>query len=256
MMDMMELGRRIRQRRENRKLRQADVSDALQVSFQAVSKWERGENAPDIALLPRLARLLDVTVDWLLSGDEAGLDTIEATVLCTGMAGFAARARELAPRELATWMNGIFYSLTEAIRHEGGVPVKYVGDGCLAFFSGGHHADRAVRAACFARRALPGKELLFSVHSGSVFLGAMGHPDYASPDILGDTVNNAFLLLPWLEAKGTAHLAITETTRALLADVPACSPLKAVFEKGETRLQIFTVADSPGAGSGKMRRTS
>ena len=255
-MDMMELGRRIRRRREARKLRQADVSDALQVSFQAVSKWERGENAPDIALLPRLARMLDVTVDWLLSGDEAGLDTIEATVLCTGMAGFAARARALAPRELATWMNGIFYSLTEAVRHEGGVPVKYVGDGCLAFFSGGHHADRAVRAACFARRALPEKDLLFSMHSGAIFLGAMGHPDYARADILGDTVNNAFLLLPWLEARGGERVGITETTHAQLKESTGCSPLKAVFEKGETHLHIFTVKDNPAKSRGKGRGRS
>ena len=40
-MDMMEPGRWIRQRRENRTLRQADVPDALQVSFQAV--LETGE---------------------------------------------------------------------------------------------------------------------------------------------------------------------------------------------------------------------
>lgn len=40
-MDMMEPGRRIRQRHENRTLRQADVPDALQVSFQAV--LETGE---------------------------------------------------------------------------------------------------------------------------------------------------------------------------------------------------------------------
>lgn len=238
-MDMMELGKRIKRQREKRKLRQADVADALQVSFQAVSKWERGENAPDIGLLPRLARLLDVSVDWLLAGDDFDTDTLEATVLCTGVADFAQRAHQLEPRELATWMNGIFYSLTEVIRHEGGVPVKYVGDGCLAFFSGWRHADRAVRAARFARHSLPLKELLFSLHSGRIFLGAMGHPEYAQPDILGETVNSAFLLLPWIEQHAKTHLGITESVYSLLEEPSGWTSLDRVFTKDGEQMNVY-----------------
>ncbi|MFC1735863.1 helix-turn-helix domain-containing protein, partial [Candidatus Hydrogenedentota bacterium] len=53
-----ELGNRIRSQRKKRGLKQRDVANALQISPQAVSKWERGENAPDVGMLSSLARLL------------------------------------------------------------------------------------------------------------------------------------------------------------------------------------------------------
>lgn len=40
------------------------------MSFQAVSKWERGETLPDITVLPDLARVLETSVDNILSGGE------------------------------------------------------------------------------------------------------------------------------------------------------------------------------------------
>ena len=42
----------------------------MDVSSQAVSKWENDQSCPDISLLPKLAKLLGVSVDTLLSGEE------------------------------------------------------------------------------------------------------------------------------------------------------------------------------------------
>jgi DNA-binding XRE family transcriptional regulator len=81
------VGERIRTRRERLGLTQRDVANGLQVSAQAVSKWERGENAPDVGVLLALSRLLGVSLDWLLGGhapsDEGGRpqEVFEATVL-------------------------------------------------------------------------------------------------------------------------------------------------------------------------------
>ena len=77
-MDVAQVGNRIRQRREQVGLRQRDIADALQLSAQAVSKWERGENAPDIGILPDLARLLGITTDWLLAGFDDEPDLLKA----------------------------------------------------------------------------------------------------------------------------------------------------------------------------------
>lgn len=43
--------------RKQHKMTQADVAEKLNVSFQAVSQWERGETSPDIDKLPELAKL-------------------------------------------------------------------------------------------------------------------------------------------------------------------------------------------------------
>jgi len=49
-------------------LRQENLGASLGVSGQAVSRWERGETAPDIGSLAPLASLLDVSVGRLLDG--------------------------------------------------------------------------------------------------------------------------------------------------------------------------------------------
>lgn len=207
-MNLVELGQRIRQRRESRGLKQVDVARALMVSAQAVSKWERGDNAPDIAILLDLARLLDVTTDWLLGRDRED-STFPATVLATALAGFADRASRQSPREVAAFANGVFHHVTEAAIAHDGVPVKYLGDGFLGFFSGAAHADRAVAAAREATRGLATPDFLAAVHTGEIYLGSIGHPGYASPDIIGETVNTAFLVLGWLATRGRGALAVT-----------------------------------------------
>ena len=68
-MDQMTLGQRIAAMRRRKDLTQEAVAEALGVSAQAVSKWENDVSCPDIMLLPQLAKLLDVTVDALLSGE-------------------------------------------------------------------------------------------------------------------------------------------------------------------------------------------
>ena len=68
-MDQMTLGQRIAALRRRKDLTQEAVAEALGVSAQAVSKWENDVSCPDIMLLPQLAKLLDVTVDALLSGE-------------------------------------------------------------------------------------------------------------------------------------------------------------------------------------------
>lgn len=67
---MESLATRLVKARSNAGLTQAFVSEKLDVTAQAVSLWERGENAPDINKLPELAKLYGVTTDWLLDGKE------------------------------------------------------------------------------------------------------------------------------------------------------------------------------------------
>lgn len=62
------LGKRIAALRRQKELTQDNLAQILDVSSQAVSKWENDQTCPDISLLPQLAQTLGVSVDELLSG--------------------------------------------------------------------------------------------------------------------------------------------------------------------------------------------
>ena len=65
-MDNKKIGVTIALLRNNKNMTQADLGERIGVSFQAVSKWERGETLPDISLLPTLADILETTIDYIL----------------------------------------------------------------------------------------------------------------------------------------------------------------------------------------------
>lgn len=67
-MDVRKIGAFISGLRKENNYTQAELAQLLNISHQAVSKWERGDSLPDIGLLPRTAKLLRVTVDELLYG--------------------------------------------------------------------------------------------------------------------------------------------------------------------------------------------
>lgn len=203
-----ELGRRIRAQRERLGLKQNDIANALQVSPQAVSKWERGENGPDIATLAPLCRLLGVSTDWLLDAHGESRDVFDATVFASTVIGAYEKSLHTHAREFAAWANGFQLQLTEAVLRYDGVPIKYMGDAFLCFFSGIDHQRRAAGAATLALR-INSEKLVIGLSSGEIYLGAMGHPDYAHPDITGETVNIAFLTRNWAETNLKTGIAAT-----------------------------------------------
>ena len=64
------VGKKIAFLRKQKGLRQEELAQMLEVSPQAVSKWENGHTYPDITLLIPLARILGVSVDELLAGKQ------------------------------------------------------------------------------------------------------------------------------------------------------------------------------------------
>lgn len=57
-------------RRQN--MSQEQLASQLFVSRQSISKWEQGETSPDIGTLVKLANLLQVDLNELVSGDTTG----------------------------------------------------------------------------------------------------------------------------------------------------------------------------------------
>ncbi len=94
-----ELGQRLQQLRKAKGFSQEELADRVGVSRQAVSKWEGGQTAPDLERLLALSKQLDVTTDYLLTGQhpaarEQGPDAALFSVVATGstVAGLLAAA--------------------------------------------------------------------------------------------------------------------------------------------------------------------
>ena len=68
-MDQSKTGELIRSLRIRQGLTQLQLADTLGVSDKAVSKWERGNGAPDIATLPALAAALGTDTESLIGGE-------------------------------------------------------------------------------------------------------------------------------------------------------------------------------------------
>lgn len=69
-LDLTSIGYQIQSLRKAKGYTQNQLGDLVGVSFQAVSKWERGETLPDIATFVTLAEVLDTTIDNLLHGGK------------------------------------------------------------------------------------------------------------------------------------------------------------------------------------------
>lgn len=66
----MSLGKTIRKYRKIKNLTQEEMAGRLGVTAPAVNKWENENSCPDITLLAPIARLLDISLDTLLSFRE------------------------------------------------------------------------------------------------------------------------------------------------------------------------------------------
>ena len=71
MFDMQRVSKTISALRKERNMTQMELADKLNISFQAVSNWERGQTMPDIAKLSELAEIFDVTIDELLGNGKS-----------------------------------------------------------------------------------------------------------------------------------------------------------------------------------------
>lgn len=63
----MNIGLKIRELRKNRGLTQERLAEYLNISSQAVSKWENGTTLPDITFVPKLSSIFCVSTDELFS---------------------------------------------------------------------------------------------------------------------------------------------------------------------------------------------
>ena len=118
MFDTVTIGRKIAELRKAHNMTQFELADALGISFQAVSNWERGASMPDISKLPELAEIFGVTIDEVLGKNNPAImqlahgetiDTRAATPEEIEVAAMIAK-----PSQLEKTVADNFDSLTDA----------------------------------------------------------------------------------------------------------------------------------------------
>ena len=81
-MDKRSIGSFIAALRRAKGMTQKDLAALLHVSDKTVSRWETGEGAPELALIPAIAEIFGVSCDELLRGErKSEADAAESTPL-------------------------------------------------------------------------------------------------------------------------------------------------------------------------------
>lgn len=70
----IKLGEQIRILRKSRNISQEVLAQYLGVSFQAVSKWENGDNLPDVTMVPAIASFFEVSTDELFDFNRVEME--------------------------------------------------------------------------------------------------------------------------------------------------------------------------------------
>ncbi len=69
-MNQEKVGLFIKDIRVKNSLTQKQLANKLNVTYQAVSKWERGLNVPDIAIMMEISKLFNVDISEIITGEE------------------------------------------------------------------------------------------------------------------------------------------------------------------------------------------
>ncbi len=67
-------GRRLRNLRKSKNWLQEDLANRLGISRSAIAQWERGHREPDFNTALTLARMFEVSLDYLLGLEHAGIE--------------------------------------------------------------------------------------------------------------------------------------------------------------------------------------
>jgi len=76
-MDQVKIGKFISSKRKEKNITQSELSEKLNISDRAISKWENGVCLPDANNMPDLCKILDITINDLFSGEVVDIKNNE-----------------------------------------------------------------------------------------------------------------------------------------------------------------------------------
>lgn len=119
----MNIGETLKRLRREKNMTQEQLAEYLNISTQAVSKWETGLSYPDITLIPVLANILDTSADTLLGIDISAKEKRIQEIKDRGekylYTGYAAKAAEVFREGLKEYPNSyrLMYGLIFSLWH-------------------------------------------------------------------------------------------------------------------------------------------
>ncbi len=229
---------------------------------EAVLKAERARQRLGVYVSEEVAAALDRSDD----DPTLGGSRREVAVLFSDLRGFTRFAERLDPEDLVSELNAYLEAMVQAVRAEGGVIDKYIGDAIMALF--GVPDDRpdaaaaAVRAAAAMQRALDahnrertarGKPALahgIGVHFGPAVWGNIGTQERMQYTVIGDAVNLASRLESASKELGCA-VVVSGDTAAHIPEgaAPALEARGTIQVRGrEQALEVLTFVEPALAG--------
>ena len=175
----------------------------------------------------------------------------EVTLFFSDVRNFSAMTEELGPEEIVKLINIYLDLQARIVEEHGGIVDKFMGDQIMAIFMGDDMADRAVRTAVTAQRAIremnkrrqKNGEVVLTVgcglNDGPVVMGNMGSRNRLDYTVLGDVVNLASRLCAI--ARPGQIIAPIKLGEKLRGDYPTIR-LEPVMVKGRSRpVEIFEI---------------
>jgi len=89
-MDQKMVGMFLKELRKEKNITQEQLAERLNVSSRTVSRWETGNNMPDISLLVEIAEIYDVSIPEIINGErKSEIMNEEVKVVAEKMADYA-----------------------------------------------------------------------------------------------------------------------------------------------------------------------
>ena len=107
-MDKEKIGLFIKELRKEKNQTQRELAEKIHVTDKAVSKWERGLSIPDVAILPDLAKELDISIHELLQGERNTSERIETVQAETLLADTVRTVNVAQKKKVRIWKSVLF----------------------------------------------------------------------------------------------------------------------------------------------------
>jgi adenylate cyclase len=179
----------------------------------------------------------------------------DMTIVFTDLAGFTDMASHMSAEETATYLNGYFETVSQAIAENHGTIDKFLGDGVMAFWGAPsdqpEHAAMAITAVKRLAERIeqsPSADMRvrIGVHTGKVVVGDIGSAARMNYTVIGDAVNVAARLQEHgkqVDPKAKVIALASGDTMAQLPEGVSAMSLGSVQLRGRSEpLTVFRIA--------------